>query len=116
MRDNEARGPIYRQVEVRPAYHEHHEESVVMVRASFEVPGLTQHTPMPLSIETAVKLHEQLGEVLRAAGVIESELAAFAAEVATADFLRPDPDKSWERKTADLIVRAKELTGAVSDG
>ncbi|WP_431911637.1 hypothetical protein [Nonomuraea jabiensis] len=66
MRDNEARGPIYRKVEVRPAHHDHHDEDVVIACFTFETYGLTQHQPVPLSIEAATKLYAQLGQVLNA--------------------------------------------------
>jgi hypothetical protein len=115
VRDLDARGPIYREVEVTPAHHEYHDEDVIIVRATFEVPGLTQHQPIPLSIDAATRLRDQLDEVLASTDVENApsypELVAFVAAVASADFLKPGPDKSWERKTADLIVRAKELAG-----
>ncbi|MEU4726497.1 hypothetical protein AB0G06_43460 [Nonomuraea dietziae] len=93
---NEARGPIYRQAAAETAYHEYHEEHVVLVRATFETYGLTQHQPLPLSIGAAIKLHQQLGEVLRSPVVSEH------------------PSYRWEmgnevKRTTEKIAQVKEM-------
>jgi hypothetical protein len=64
VRDLDARGPIYREVEVTPTHHDYYGEDVIVVRATFEVPGLTQHQPLPLSIEAAEELRNRLDKVL----------------------------------------------------
>lgn len=98
MRDHEARGPIYRKTEVRSAHHKHHDEDVVIACFTFETYGLTQHSPIPLSIAAALKLYQQLGEVL------------------ASDVVSQYPDYLWEisnevAKTTEKMARAKELYG-----
>ncbi|SFI80151.1 hypothetical protein SAMN05216275_10525 [Streptosporangium canum] len=95
VRDNEARGPIYREVTAAPAYHEFEEEHVVLVRATFEVPGLTQHQPLPLSIEAATKLYQQLREALSSIPI--SEQPSYLGEIAAA-----------VTRTVENMERAKE--------
>ncbi|MGN9782808.1 hypothetical protein ACTMTF_15350 [Nonomuraea sp. ZG12] len=98
MRDPEARGPIYREVTTEATYHDYYDEDVVVVRATFETYGLTQHQPIPLSIAAAIKLYQQLGEVL------------------TSDVFSQYPAYMWEMsnevaKTAEKLARVKEMYG-----
>mgnify|MGYP000114115430 FL=1 len=60
----EALGCIHRHTNVEPAFNRHEKEYVVLLRATHRVPGTTSHNTTSLSIEAAVALYQQLGDVL----------------------------------------------------
>ncbi|WP_043617264.1 hypothetical protein [Nonomuraea candida] len=59
-----AHGSIHRRASVEGAYHDFEQEHVVVLRTTHHVHGTTSHHVTPLSIEAAIRLHIELGDLL----------------------------------------------------
>ncbi|GAA3536885.1 hypothetical protein GCM10022419_015870 [Nonomuraea rosea] len=61
---NIVHGTIHRRASVQAGHHDFEQEYVVVLRTTHRVHGTTSHHVTPLSIEAAVKLHQELSDLL----------------------------------------------------